>query len=212
MRGPIITGTSQTVPKPVPEITAITDKDGRATLSNLAPGGYEVKVRKTGYLIPNSNGGNEFGTWVTIEPAKPTQKIATSFIRGATISGTISDANGAPIAGASVSTGKLAYQSGRRILKLRGNAQTDDFGNYRLFWFELHYRCVQNLYLKPQIHRKITHAVRSLVQSLPVLFFAPILPVSFLMPPGFLRFPLAPQNRNAYKSCSSSSRTKEAWR
>jgi threonine dehydrogenase-like Zn-dependent dehydrogenase len=44
------------------------------------------------------------------------------------------------------------------------------------------------------------HAVRSLVQSLPALFFAPILPVSFLIPPGFLRSPLAPQNRNAYKS------------
>ncbi len=43
------------------------------------------------------------------------------------------------------------------------------------------------------------HAVRSLVQSLPALFFAPILPVSFLIPPGFLRFPLVPQNRNAYK-------------
>jgi hypothetical protein len=43
------------------------------------------------------------------------------------------------------------------------------------------------------------HAVGSLVQSLPALFFAPILPVSFLIPPGFLRFPLAPQNRNAYK-------------
>jgi len=44
-----------------------------------------------------------------------------------------------------------------------------------------------------------SHAVRSLVQSLPALFFAPILPVSFLIPPGFLRFPLVPENRNAYK-------------
>jgi hypothetical protein len=35
---------------------------------------------------------------------------------------------------------------------------------------------------------------------MPALFFAPILPVSFLIPPGFLRFPLVPQNRNAYKT------------
>ncbi len=44
-----------------------------------------------------------------------------------------------------------------------------------------------------------TYAARSPVQSLLALFFAPILPVSFLIPPGFLRFPFAPQNRNAYK-------------
>ena len=67
---------------------------------------------------------------------QPVQHVAVSLVEGGIISGRIQDANHRPAAGISVTSFQISYQDGRRVLRpLPSRAQTDDLGQYRLFWF-----------------------------------------------------------------------------
>lgn len=119
---------------------AYTDADGRATFRNLSPGQYTVQAQMDGYLGLLPSGITNLATPVatiaaiTIAPGQPPQKLSMSLVRGTTISGRITDGNGMPITGLRVSAATLNVLNGRRTLATNKTAQTDDRGQYRLFW------------------------------------------------------------------------------
>jgi len=135
---PVSTRTTQARVPPPSERTETTDKDGRAAFRNLSPGQYSVRAQKNGYVGP-SQSGIGFPAFaaigVLIASDQSPQSLRLTLTRGATISGTITDTNGAPVAGMRISAGMIVYQNGRRMLVARSGAQTDDRGTYRLFWF-----------------------------------------------------------------------------
>jgi hypothetical protein len=67
---------------------------------------------------------------------QPVQHVAVNLVEGGIISGRILDANHRPAVGIPVSPMQTTYQYGQKILRQTANrVQTDDLGQYRLFWF-----------------------------------------------------------------------------
>ena len=67
---------------------------------------------------------------------QPVQHVTIEMIPGGVISGRIQDANHRPAAGIAVIPFQVRYQYGRRTLQQTSTqVQTDDLGQFRLFWF-----------------------------------------------------------------------------
>jgi hypothetical protein len=141
LRGPNAAGAAAALP---PMTGAVTDDNGNAAFRNLSPGQYSVSTQLDGYLGVLPSGLIIVGAiappvastaTTTISPRQPPQKISLVLNRGAAIGGTITDTNGTPIVGMRVSAVILNFANGRRTLGSVRTAQTDDRGQYRLFWF-----------------------------------------------------------------------------
>jgi len=119
--------------------TASTNGLGRFEITELPAGRYTLSASRAGYL------GLSYGQARPGEPGRPIelaegQLFATAdFIlqHTALISGHIYDEAGEPLAGANVLTLQMRFFNGRRRLTpVRGNALTDDTGQYRLSGLE----------------------------------------------------------------------------
>ncbi len=119
--------------------TASTNGQGRFEITELPAGRYTLNASRAGYL------GLSFGQSRPGEPGRPieladAQVFATAdFVlqHTALISGHIFDEAGEPLAGANVLTLQMRFFNGRRRLTpVRGNAITDDTGQYRLSGLE----------------------------------------------------------------------------
>jgi len=67
---------------------------------------------------------------------QPVQHVTIEMIPGAVISGRLQDANHRPAAGIAVIPFQVRYQYGRRTLQQTATqVQTDDLGQFRLYWF-----------------------------------------------------------------------------
>ena len=119
--------------------TASTNGLGKFEIRELPAGRFNLSASRAGYL-PMSFGQTRIG-----EPGRPieladTQVLENSDIvlpKTAIISGRVLDEAGEPLAGATVLTMQMKYFNGkRRLLPVRGNAITDDTGQYRLSGLE----------------------------------------------------------------------------
>ena len=119
--------------------TASTNGLGRFEISELPAGRYTLNASRAGYL------GLSFGQSRPGEPGRPIeladgQVFATAdFVlqHTALISGHVYDEAGEPLAGANVLTLQMRFFNGRRRLTpVRGNAVSDDTGQYRLSGLE----------------------------------------------------------------------------
>jgi hypothetical protein len=119
--------------------TASTNGQGRFEISELPAGRYTLNASRAGYL------GLSFGQSRPGEPGRPIeladgQAFANAdFVlqHSSLISGHIYDEAGEPLAGANVLTLQMRFFNGRRRLTpVRGNALTDDTGQYRLSGLE----------------------------------------------------------------------------
>jgi hypothetical protein len=125
---------------PIPEgRTASTNGEGRFEIAELPAGRYTLNASRAGYL------GVSFGQARPGEVTRPIElaeaQVFTNgdFIlqRTALISGHVFDEAGEPLAGANVLTLQMRFFNGRRRLTpVRGNAITDDTGQYRLSGLE----------------------------------------------------------------------------
>jgi len=118
-----------------PQTTAVTDSQGVFRVGNLAPGRYQIRAQRDGYFgtqLPG--GGTLINTIATVVAGQPTTPVSISMLRGAVLSGRVRDPSGQPMTGAQVVAFRLGYENGRRTLQQAGNKQTDDRGEYRLFW------------------------------------------------------------------------------
>lgn len=123
-----------------PQTAAVTDSSGSFAFRNLAPGRYQIRAQRDGYFGPPPSGLVGIGapttvqTTVTLNAGQPLAPISIEMMRGAIISGRVRDPNGQPLQTAQVSAFQITYQNGRKVLQQVNSKQTDDRGDYRLYW------------------------------------------------------------------------------
>src|SRR5688572_16883878 len=106
--------------------TITTEADGRFAFQNVRPGRYRIVVARSGYFRPPQT--------ITVTAGERPGDIALMMSPTGAISGRVFDANGEPLGNAEVVAMKASYPEGRRSLTPVGSAQTNDLGEYRLFW------------------------------------------------------------------------------
>ena len=106
-----------------------TEDDGRFSFGAVAPGRYRLTATRRGYTrspitIAVSSG----------QSSQAAQDIRLTMTATASISGRVVDLSGRPVANVEVKALKASYPEGRRVLTPAESAQTNDLGEYRLFW------------------------------------------------------------------------------
>jgi hypothetical protein len=118
--------------------TATTDAGGHFVFSDLDPGTYIVQAAADGYArqqfgLPPS-GQTGMSTSVTVAPGQPGNAVLHLTAAG-NVSGRVTGANGEPVVGMDVALLRVNYtMDGRKNVQQVGTAQTNDKGEYRLFW------------------------------------------------------------------------------
>jgi hypothetical protein len=112
-----------------------TDASGRFAMKDLDPGGYRIKVTRSGFV------GTEYGakkltgsgTVVTLAPGKALKDIDIRLTPHGVVAGRIVDEDGEPVVSGSVQLLKLQYTNGKKQLQPSAVATTNDLGEYRAF-------------------------------------------------------------------------------
>lgn len=118
---------------------AATDAQGRFEIRELPAGRYTMTASKGGFvsLQFGQRRPSESGTPIELGNGQTLDKLTIALPRGSVLGGRITDEFGEPVANASVSAWRYAYQAGaRRMVPAPGaNARdtTDDQGLFRLF-------------------------------------------------------------------------------
>lgn len=114
---------------------AVTDENGRFTVSNLPAGKYSVSATKTGYVTMASGQRRALRPGLPIELAdgQAVTDIDLRLPRGGVITGRIRDEDGEALARATVRVMRFLYVRGERQLVSTEGDQTDDRGEYRVF-------------------------------------------------------------------------------
>jgi Carboxypeptidase regulatory-like domain len=123
--------------------TATTDAQGAFEFRDLPPGTYRLTGNPGQYSAtylstvfgarkPNGPGSIDLGTPVELAHGETFDKAMIGLLRGAVISGRVSDENGEPLARVQVYPILFAPGSPRGT-RTGSNAQTDDLGQFRLF-------------------------------------------------------------------------------
>ena len=118
---------------------ATTDAQGRFEIRELPAGRYTMTASKGGFvsLQFGQRRPSESGTPIELGDGQILDKLAIGLPRGSVLGGRVTDEFGEPMANASVTAWRYAYQAGtRRMVPAPGaNARdtTDDQGHFRLF-------------------------------------------------------------------------------
>jgi Carboxypeptidase regulatory-like domain len=125
---------------PPPQTTVITDREGLFAFRNLAPGRYQIRAQREGYFGPPPPGIAGIGApttvnaTATVTAGQPTPPLSLKMLRGAVVAGRARDPNGQPLQTAQITAYQITYQNGRKVLQQATSRQTDDRGDYRLYW------------------------------------------------------------------------------
>ena len=115
--------------------TVTTDGNGRFTFTGVNPGQYQISADRDGFIrsqygqrTPTANGA--------IVPVSANQHLTIDLkmLQASVVSGRIITAEGEPAAQATVQAYTYQYSNGQRTLAEVKNVQTNDLGEYRLFW------------------------------------------------------------------------------
>jgi len=118
---------------------AATDAQGRFEIRELPAGRYTMTASKGGFvsLQFGQRRPSESGTPIELGDAQTIDKITIALPRGSVLGGRVTDEFGEPVANASVTAWRYAYQAGaRRMVPAQGGNgrdTTDDQGQFRLF-------------------------------------------------------------------------------
>jgi len=120
--------------KPVTELDAITDSQGRFEFRNLPLDSYTLSASREGYFTTSSNGMpvTEAQTGVRLETARKTVNVAINLAPGGVIAGSVRNASGTPSVNTQVEAMRLTYSKGHRSLSAVKFVTTDDRGAFRL--------------------------------------------------------------------------------
>ncbi len=102
--------------------------DGRFAFQDVEPGEYIVGAHRTGF-----EGGGRTATQVILEESDSTASVQIRLNRSPAIEGRAVDADGDPLAGATVELRAWTMAEGRRVLRSYRNTRTDDRGEYRVY-------------------------------------------------------------------------------
>jgi protocatechuate 3,4-dioxygenase beta subunit len=117
--------------------TAVTtSNDGIFSFSGIDPGQYRIVAERDGY-IRQEFGQRTYsgtGTIISISSGQNLTNINFQLTPAGTIAGRILDEDGEPLAGVQVQSLTYAYPNGRRTLVPGRTVETNDLGEYRLYW------------------------------------------------------------------------------
>src|SRR5207249_2118339 len=126
-------------PTPVQISPATTDANGHFAFSDLEPGPYSLHAFANGYARQEFNvrpgGMNNMSAQVTLAAGTVLRDIVFRLPPGGTVSGRATGSGGEPLVNMEVTLLRSGYDpDGRKRLQQVATAQTNDLGEYRLFW------------------------------------------------------------------------------
>jgi len=115
--------------------TVTTDGNGRFTFTGVAPGQYQISAERDGFIRSQYGQRTPTGSGVVV-PVSASQRLTIDLkmLQASVVSGRIINADGEPAAQATVQAYTYQYSNGQRTLAEVKNVQTNDLGEYRLFW------------------------------------------------------------------------------
>src|SRR5437763_10663641 len=124
-------------PVQIPPVT--TDTNGHFVFADLEPGRYLLRAAAEGYARQeySTRPGDQNGMTAQVElsAGQTSKETILHLIPGGTVSGRVTGSNGEPLVNIEVSLLRSTYDGdGRKTLQQSGAAQTNDRGEYRLFW------------------------------------------------------------------------------
>ncbi len=114
---------------------ALTDSQGRFTLTDVQPGRYRMYVERGGYVRAEygQRYPNRPGTQLTLDRGQKVRELLFRMTPAAVISGRVTDEEGEPVPNAGVQALRQVYQRGQRTFANSASVSTDDRGEFRLF-------------------------------------------------------------------------------
>ncbi len=112
--------------------TAVTDAAGRFEFTALAPGGYALSATHDGYDSANAHGGVKLQR-VTLGAGQEKDDVVIRLTPFGVVTGRILDEDGDPLRGIQVQAMIYKYSASGRHLEGRGDAATNDLGQYRIY-------------------------------------------------------------------------------
>ena len=119
-----------------PSAATATVSDGKFEFKNLTPGSYNLTVSRSGYLdgAYGRRGSNGSPAALALQAGQAVKNVVLNMVPTGAISGRVYDISGEPLANVTVQAFKYSYAEGTRALIPVKTDQTDDRGEYRLFW------------------------------------------------------------------------------
>ena len=117
--------------------TARSDRNGRFVFQNVVPGDYRLIATRDGGYVPAEYGQRSpTGQGINFEIAAGQKMTGIQLAMSPTgsISGRVYDRDGEPLGKAHVMALRSVYKNGERTLTIVQSIETDDRGEYRLFW------------------------------------------------------------------------------
>jgi hypothetical protein len=112
---------------PVTLDSITTERDGRFFLPNVRPGRFELVATRSGYVRAPLT--------ITVIAGQQTPEMRLPMTPTAAIEGRVYNGiNGEPYGNIEVQALKASYQDGRRVFAMVHSQQTNDLGEYRIFW------------------------------------------------------------------------------
>jgi len=113
-----------------------TGDDGSFTFTDVNAGTYRIRVDRDGFLSQEygQRSWTGSGVPVTLQAGQTLSAVSFQLVQGGTIIGRILDENFEPVTGIQVQSLMYTYQNGTRTLVSERQVQTNDLGEYRLYW------------------------------------------------------------------------------
>jgi hypothetical protein len=117
--------------------TVTTDDKGHFLFSGVDPATYQISAEREGFIRSEYGQRTSTGRGVAL-PVAPNQavKVELKMLQAGVVSGRVLAPDGLPASRATVQAYTYQYTGGQRTLAQVGAAQTNDLGDYRLFWLQ----------------------------------------------------------------------------
>jgi len=135
----VSTGTSTPVPRATVTLETIggrdvaeatTAVDGHFEIPRVAPGEYQIFAVRDGFI------SGRRGAQFTVAAGRKTE-VSLGIIPAGAISGRVLDWDGLPVVGIQVDAMTFTQDAmGRRVLSVSRSAETNDLGEYRIYWVQ----------------------------------------------------------------------------
>src|SRR5262249_33661031 len=116
--------------------TAKSDSNGRFSFQNVLSGEYQLLALQDGF-VPGEFGQRSptsEGIHFQVAAGQRMTGVQLTLTPTGSITGRVYDRDGEPLGKAQVQALRSVYKDGRRTLAIVQTAQTDDRGEYRLYW------------------------------------------------------------------------------